>query len=279
MKNFKNNKNRFNKENNQVLSNSSANNLIIGRNAVGELIKNDPKRIIELLFNDRNNNTRDLIFDIYKNAGLSYPKVTYINEQILDELSMGSNHQGVIAKVTPRIALTINEVIKRSEQKDNSIVLVLDSIQDPQNFGSILRASECFGVDAVVYSKNRGVGVTATVSKVSAGASELVDILEVSNLANTIERFQKAGFWVVAADVNVGSKSIYEFEFPEKTVIIMGAEGKGVQPLLLKAADFRIFIPMLGSIDSLNVSQATAVMLSWYCAMERRAPARLLNAH
>ena len=279
MKNFKNNKNRFNKENNQVLSNSSANNLIIGRNAVGELIKNDPKRIIELLFNDRNNNTRDLIFDIYKKAGRSYPKVTYINEQMLDELSMGSNHQGVIAKVTPRIALTINEVIKRSEQKDNSIVLVLDSIQDPQNFGSILRASECFGVDAVIYSKNRGVGVTATVSKVSAGASELVDILEVSNLANTIERFQKAGFWVVAADVNVGSKSLYEFEFPAKTVIIMGAEGKGVQPLLLKVADFRIFIPMLGNIDSLNVSQATAVMLSWYCAMERRAPARLLNAH
>ena len=142
--------------------------------------------------------------------------------------------------------------------------MLLDSIFDPQNVGAILRSCECFGVDAVIISKIRGCSITPTVTKTSVGATELVPIAEVSNLTTTIEKFQKAGYWAVTAEISDKAIPLNTFEYPEKTVLILGSEGKGVQKIISKKADFHVFIPMLGRIDSLNVSQAAAVFMHSY---------------
>ena len=138
---------------------------------------------------------------------------------------------------------------------------MLDSIFDPQNFGSLLRSAECFGVDGVIWSKNRGCELTPVVSKASVGASELLPLLCVSNLAETMRKFKKNGFWIVTAEIGEEAKSLDSFDFPEKTLLIMGSEGKGVQKLLSKEADSKVYLPMYGQIDSLNVSQAASVLL------------------
>ena len=159
-----------------------------------------------------------------------------------------------------RDELPLKEFLSTTPEK--SLVVMCDSITDPQNFGAILRACECFGVDALVFSKNRNVGITPVVSKVSVGGSELVPLIAVSNLVDTLKKFQDVGYFSVAAECHERSQSLYNFEFPSQTVLIIGAEGKGIQPLLSKKADYHLEIPMQGRIDSLNVSQATAVFLS-----------------
>ena len=147
---------------------------------------------------------------------------------------------------------------------DSSLILILDSIFDPQNFGSILRASECMGADAVIYSKNRGSSLTPSAAKASSGASELIPLIEVSNLAETVRKLKKNDYSVITAEIKKEAKDIRHFSFPKKTALIMGSEGKGVQPLLSKMADCSVYIPMFGKIDSLNVMQAAVVFLAKY---------------
>ena len=112
------------------------------------------------------------------------------------------------------------------------------------------------------YSTNRNVALTPVVSKASVGASEMVSLIPVSNLVDTLKKFQDAGYFSVATEISDQAKPLDSFEFPEKTVLMVGAEGSGIQPLLSKRSDFHLYIPMKGAIDSLNVSQATAVLLS-----------------
>ena len=192
-------------------------------------------------------------------------KINRVKKEDLDKICPNTNHQGVVAELRERKYYSLKEYLASSLDLDEDIVLILDSINDPHNFGAILRASECFAVGGVVWSSNRGTGVTPAVAKVSVGASELVRLVEVSNLSNTIIALKKAGYWIIAASNDEESQSVYEFSFPKKSALILGSEGEGVSKLLLDNADFKIKIPLYGSIDSLNVSQATAVMLSHYC--------------
>ena len=141
-------------------------------------------------------------------------------------------------------------------------VLMLDQIFDPQNFGAILRSAECFGVDGVVWSKNRGADLTPTAAKTSSGASELLKLIRIANLAEAVSQFQKEGFEVLVSLLVAKSENAFEYTFAPKTVLIVGSEGEGIQPLIQKKADRSIYIPMAGKIESLNVAQATAVLLS-----------------
>ncbi|MCP5504641.1 MAG: 23S rRNA (guanosine(2251)-2'-O)-methyltransferase RlmB [Chlamydiales bacterium] len=167
-------------------------------------------------------------------------------------------------EISHRKDLRINnlETTPSKTAPEKSLVLMCDAIQDPQNFGSILRAAECFGVDAVIYSTNRNVALTPVVSKASVGASEIVPLIPVSNLVDTLKKFQDAGYFSVATEISDKAEALDSFVFPEQTLLMIGAEGPGIQPLLSKKSDFHLYIPMKGSIDSLNVSQATAVLLS-----------------
>lgn len=231
--------------------------LIMGKNCLKELLVRRPKQIQKIFTSKRED-------PILRQAKGHNIPIEYVTKQRLFTLVQSESHQGLVAALRTRHYFDLKSFL--SKVGTRSLVLMCDGITDPQNFGAILRACECFGVDGVVFSKNRGVDITPVVTKASVGASELVSLVRISNLAETMKRFQEAGFTAIAADVNDQSISLESFTFPEKTLLILGAEGAGVQPLLCRKADHCVQIPMQGQIDSLNVSQAASVLLFKACS-------------
>ncbi len=193
--------------------------------------------------------------------------ISYVSTDQLNKMVDSDSHQLLVAQIKPRDYLELKEFLK--EEPEHSLVLMLDQIFDPQNFGALIRSAECFGASAVVWSKNRGADLTPVAAKSSCGASELLPLIRVSNLATAVEQFQEAGYEVVASLLNPKSEPAYRFQFAPKTLLIMGSEGEGIQPLLQKKADRSIYLPMRGKISSLNVAQATAALLAlWGRAIE-----------
>lgn len=211
--------------------------LVIGKRAVEEVLKRAPERAIQ-------------IYSANPVEDAPCP-VKRLTKDELDNLTHSTSHQGIALKVADAEPLLLEDLF------DAKIIVMLDSIFDPQNVGAIMRAAECFGADAIITSKNRGCPMTPTVSKASAGASAFVPHVEVSNLAESARRLQDEGFTLVVADMD-GEENV---TWPEKIILVMGSEGTGVQHLLKKRADLIVRIPMYGKIASLNVAQACAVLL------------------
>jgi 23S rRNA (guanosine2251-2'-O)-methyltransferase len=232
----------------------------MGVHCVEEMLKAHPERIVKICL------ARELSEGFQKKCPPTIPIIAMEKEQ-LTKLVHSSSHQSVIAYIRKRPALDCKGFLQKLKGKEESIVLMLDSIYDPQNFGALLRVAECFGVDGVVWSKNRGASITPVVTKASSGASELIDKVEVSNLAQAMKLFQDEGYVAIGADL-VDAENFYEFETPGRILLIMGSEGKGLQPLLRKQCDFRVMIPMKGRIQSLNVAQAAAVFLSKWSSLK-----------
>jgi 23S rRNA (guanosine2251-2'-O)-methyltransferase len=182
-----------------------------------------------------------------------------MSKKELFSLVLSESHQGMVAKIKDRHFIDPGDFLRHDREK--SLVLMLDGIEDPQNFGAIARSAECFQVDALIWSKNRGVDITAVAAKASCGAFELLSLIKVSNLANSVEKFKKNGYEIVCADVNYGNLPSDNFDFNEKTLLIVGSEKEGVRPLLKKMSSRFIYIPMQGRISSLNVAQAASVLL------------------
>lgn len=242
------------------LEENMSSNYIMGRNTLEEVLKHKPDIIIEVytcLYSKGGERKDELVKEIERRNIL----VKYLNATQLSSLAGSDSHQSFVAKIKDRNFLDLKTFLKN--EKENLFALMLDNISDPHNMGAIFRSAECFGVDVVVYSKNRGSDITPVVSKVSCGATELVPILRISNLAQTAEEFKKNGYEIVIAENREDAVSLSDFKFSSKTLLIMGSEGEGVQPLLRKIADKSIKIQLFGKIDSLNVSQATAVILSF----------------
>ena len=244
---------------------SAPQDMIMGRNCVEEVLKRAPSRLKEVFLAESRDeasasrgNRRAEIREQLLDLGVS---VREVSRRDLDAMVGSDSHQGIVARVSPRVLLELDELLEEVRSSSHISILALDGVLDPQNFGAILRAAECLSVDAVVWSKNRGAPLGPVVSKVSVGASELVPLCPVSNLHQALERLKEAGVWTVGAMVAPDAKPLESFEFPDKSVVVMGAEGEGVHQLIEKSLDFRVYISMGGSIDSLNVSQATAVML------------------
>lgn len=226
--------------------------LIMGKNCLREVLHHAPKRILQVFTSAK----RDPLLDALKQHDI--PIKTYATHD-LSAFVQSESHQSFVAAVRELPTVELSAFLEHD--RDRSLVLMCDSINDPQNFGALLRAAECFGVDAVVWSKNRGVDLTPSVSKASVGASELVPLIKVSNLAETVSRFQEAGYTAVVAESQPEAQNLDSFDFPARTLLIVGSEGKGVQPLISKRADTLVKITMQGQISSLNVSQATAILL------------------
>jgi 23S rRNA (guanosine2251-2'-O)-methyltransferase len=236
----------------------------MGRNCVEELVRHAPSRIVEvylaeLVDEGRGGRRRDDLQD-----GLNHARIPIkrMQRRELDALAGSDSHQGVVAKVKPRPSLDLEQFIKKSQSVGSSRVLAMDGVLDPHNFGALLRASECFGVHAVLWSKNRSAPLGPVTAKVSVGASELVPLVPVANLARALEGLKEAGYWLVGAVMGPDAASLDTFEFPEKCVIVVGSEGAGLHHLTEQLLDFKVVIPMMGKISSLNVSQATAIMLN-----------------
>lgn len=231
---------------------------VIGPHVLEALLESAPERVQEVLLAQDD----PRLFNAARAKGIRVSKAA---RERLTEIAGTESHQGVLCFVKPRPFESLDHLIERIEARADgrALVVMLDSINDPHNLGACLRACECFGVDAVIFSKNRGSPITPVVSKTSVGASELVSLVQVSNLAQAQLKLAEIGCESVATAIDERAQALAEFSFPQRTVLILGAEGPGVQPLLLKKADHVVYIPMFGHVDSLNVSQALAVTLSW----------------
>ncbi|MDE3055127.1 MAG: 23S rRNA (guanosine(2251)-2'-O)-methyltransferase RlmB [Verrucomicrobiota bacterium] len=231
--------------------------VLMGMHAIDELLRHAPEKIVRIYFAEGKRDEKILLLCEKRKI-----PVQWVSKRKLEELAGSPSHQSIVAEIRERQFLSPQELLQRTEKEASSLVLMVDRLFDPQNFGAILRSAECFGVSGVVWSKNRGVDLTPTVVKASCGASELVPLVRVSNLAYALEEFQEAGFFAVAALAQPSAENALTFSFPQKTLLIVGSEGEGIQPLLQKKVDHSIFIPMQGKIASLNVSNATAILLA-----------------
>lgn len=233
------------------------NNLIMGKNTISEVLKYKSSALLEIF---TSKDTTDPLIQDLKNKNIA---LKFVSKKTLSSMVKSESHQNIVAKIKDRNYFNLKDFLKKNEDKESSLILMLDNIFDPQNLGTILRSANCFSVDGVIFSKNRGSDITPTVSKAASGATELIDLIKVSNLANSLDLFIDAGFSVISTVLDKNSEDLYKFKFPKKTVLIMGSEGEGIQKLLLKKSDYKVHIPMSGQLQSLNVSGATAIMLSY----------------
>jgi len=235
--------------------------LIMGVNALQEVLRYVPDRLLRVYTvsaQGGKERKQGLLGECEKKG----VPIEYVPMDLLTKMAGSDSHQSFVAHIKGRKFWDVVDFLEKMDTKDRVFVLMLDQIFDPQNFGSLLRTAECFGVDGVVWSKNRGCDLTPTVAKASCGASELIHLLRISNLADGIEKFQQNGYEIVASLADPNAQSCVDFHYAPKTVLIVGSEGEGIQPLLRKKADRFLYIPLKGKIESLNVSQAAAVLLS-----------------
>ena len=172
------------------------------------------------------------------------------------------NHQGIVAKIQEYKYTSLEEVIEKTKDKKEALVVLLDGLEDPHNLGAILRSADAFGADAIVIPENRSVKLNSTVAKVSTGAIEYVDTCMVTNLNKTIEKLKENGFWVVASD-GEAKLDYRQVDYKDtKICLVVGSEGFGISKLVLKNSDFIVKIPMVGHVNSLNASVACALFLA-----------------
>jgi 23S rRNA (guanosine2251-2'-O)-methyltransferase len=200
--------------------------------------------------------------EVAKAAAARSVDVKRASRQRVEELARGGMHQGVAAAVEPFAYSGLGEILSTHEP----LVLVLDSVTDPRNLGAVLRTADAAGASGVVIPKDRAVGVTAAAVKASAGASEHVHVARETNLRRAIDEMKGAGLWVYAAEV--GGTSYTELDLAGAVALVLGSEGRGVRRLVREGCDGTVSIPMLGAVESLNVSVASAVLL--YEARRRR---------
>ncbi|MCK9225587.1 MAG: 23S rRNA (guanosine(2251)-2'-O)-methyltransferase RlmB [Candidatus Muirbacterium halophilum] len=171
----------------------------------------------------------------------------------------GSNCQNVVAQIKDFEYYDIDRFLKQNYE--NSLVLVLDHIEDVGNLGAMLRSAEVFGVDLVIIPDKRSAEINAVAWKTSAGAVNHVKISKVNNLKNALEKLKEKGYWIYGGEAD-SSENIYNIDFDQKTVLVIGSEGKGISRLIRESLDFDFFIPMYGKLNSLNASVACGVTLS-----------------
>ncbi|TCS81567.1 23S rRNA (guanosine(2251)-2'-O)-methyltransferase RlmB [Tepidibacillus fermentans] len=179
----------------------------------------------------------------------------------LDQITENGNHQGVVASIASYEYSDLVDLVQKAKKGNKPpFFVLLDEIEDPHNLGSILRTSDVVGVDGVIIPKRRSVGLTATVSKTSAGAIEYVPVSRVTNLAQTIDFLKEEGFWIVGTDAS--AKQMYhEVDYKMPVVIVIGSEGKGISRLVREKCDYMVKLPMQGHVNSLNASVAAGIIL------------------
>ncbi len=229
-----------------------------GRNSVMEALK--ANRTINKLFvakGDREGSIRQIVA-VARQKGII---VTEVEKSALDSMSTSRSHQGVIAFVSVKEYVEVDDILNIAKEKGQPpFIVILDEIADPHNFGAILRTANAVGAHGVIIPKRRAIGLTSTVSKASAGAVEYVPVSRVTNIAQTIEYLKKNNIWVVGTD-STGEKAFYESDLKGPIALVVGSEGEGMGRLIREKCDFVVNIPMQGEISSLNASVAAAIVM------------------
>ena len=232
---------------------------IYGFHSIEAQLRSNPECIINVFVQTGRSDSRMSEMTSFLNTQkINFSK---IDKNKLDRLTKGEPHQGIVAEVIlpplPGHEALIGFVTKLSSIP---LILMLDSIQDPRNLGACLRSANAAGVDCVVVNKDGSAPINAIVHKTSAGAINKLKIFQVINLVRTIKSLQAQELWVTGLDGNV-TTSIYEINLSGPTIIAMGSEDKGLRQLVMKTCDQLARIPMIGNVESLNVSVATGIAL------------------
>ncbi|MTK12083.1 MAG: 23S rRNA (guanosine(2251)-2'-O)-methyltransferase RlmB [Clostridiaceae bacterium] len=231
--------------------------IIEGRNAVIEALRSN--RTIEQIFvaNGDVSGSINVVLALAKEKSVV---VKYVDRKKLDQISQTGSHQGVIAQVTPYKYCDVEDILEYAkERNEQPFIIILDEIEDPHNFGSIIRTAEVCGAHGIIIPKRRNVGVTPVVFKSSAGAVEYTKIAKVTNINSAIDALKEKGIWVYGADMN--GDNCFEVNFDGAVALVIGSEGKGISKLTKEKCDALVKIPMVGKISSLNASVAGGILM------------------
>lgn len=230
---------------------------IFGRNNVYELLTEGKRSVskIILMKGMKENSKISQIIDIAKRKGIIFqfqPKEKFLQ---FKEYS----HQGVIAYVSPVKYVEFEDFLEKEKQYKK--VIITDGVEDPHNFGSIIRTAVCAGFDAIIFPSRRNATINATVEKSSAGAINHIDLIMVNSLSTIVDKLKDNNFWIIATDIRA-KDNYYDIDYCDMNfAIVMGSEKEGISSTILKKADYRIKIPMLKEFDSLNVANAASIVI------------------
>ena len=232
--------------------------VVVGRNAVTEALKSG-RAVNRLLVADQDGqgSVREIIRIARENGAI----VEMSARSQIEAIARGFRHQGVLAYTSPVDYTSLDELLESAGKKsDSPFLLLLDELEDPHNLGAILRTADAVGVDGVLIPRRRSCPLSATVAKTSAGAVEYVPVARIGNIAQTIKDLKQEGFWIIGADMD-GTVDYFDADLTGATVLVVGNEGRGISRLVRESCDILVRIPMLGKINSLNVSVAGAVLM------------------
>lgn len=232
--------------------------IIYGRNAVSEVIKSGKPINKVLVASGEISGSLKAIMTLIKEKQIVYQ---FVDKNKLNDITGTKNHQGVALYTSPQEYYDIEYILDKAKALNEApFVIILDEIQDPHNFGAIIRTADAVGAHGIIIPKRRSVQLTGTVAKTSAGASSHVPIARVPNIPMAIDTLKEAGLWIAGTDLS-GTVPFYQADFKGPIGIVIGSEGNGMGNLVAKKCDFIVTIPMKGEVSSLNASVAAGVVL------------------
>lgn len=239
--------------------------MVEGRNAVLELLRSTHP--VDKLFLASEHHGR--MSDILALAKARHIAVQYCDRRKLDSMSVTHTHQGVIAQAAAQEYASLDDLFAAARLRgEPPLFVICDGIADPHNLGAIIRSAEAAGAHGVIIPKHRAAGLTAVVARASAGALAHIGVHKAVNLPNLLTELQKRGVWIFGTDAH-GDTGLYQADFAGPTAIVIGSEGAGLSRLTREKCDFIVSIPLKGKVNSLNASNAAAVLL--YEAVRRRS--------
>ncbi len=232
---------------------------IYGKNSIIEALESGEREFNKILISNsaRNDEKIKKIKKLAQNNGVVFQ---FVNKEKLNQIAPEYNHQGILALIAPINYLPLDNFLETNSDKKQTVV-ILDGVEDSHNLGAIIRSCVCAGVDAIILPSRRGVLINSTVEKTSAGAVNHIKIIKVNSIVNAVQKLKEHDYWVIASDHH-SNNNYYDVDYTDISIaLIMGAEHAGISKSLLKLSDYKVAIPMLTNFNSLNVSNATAIIL------------------
>lgn len=243
---------------------------IFGINPVAEALRSG-RPMQRILIAEQRKAGRE-VHEIVRLAKERGVEVRWAPREALNREAPNASHQGIIAIVSATQYSILDDVLKiPAKRGEAALFLILDGVEDPRNLGAILRTAETAGVHGVIVPERRAAGLTETVAKAAAGALEYVPVVKVVNLVNTIEELKKNGIWTAAAEAG-GGDVYWDADFVRPTALVLGGEDKGVRRLVKEHCDYLVSLPLMGHINSLNVSVAAGALLYEVIRQRRKGP-------
>jgi len=236
------------------------NEVLYGRNAVREALRAGRRKIYKLILAQGTKET-GIVADIATLASKSGVPIQRVERRQLDKIG-DFNHQGVAAETTQYPYAELEEILAQADQRQEiPLLLMLDCLQDPQNLGTLLRTAEIVGVHGAVIPRRRAVGITPAVVNSSAGATEHLLVVQVTNLVRTMEELKAQGLWIVGLEDMPQARLCYQSDLTMPLALVVGSEGRGMGRLVRETCDILIRLPMRGKISSLNAAVAGSITL------------------